>query len=128
MKNYKKGFTLVELLAVLTVLAIIALITVPTIVKVQEKAREDSRIVSIKEYGRLVEQAVLKWSVENKGKTSFPPYLSTYEIESDGEDISCDENMEITSNGDISLFNCYFVNSDDDDKYNYIKGKVNKVE
>lgn len=40
----KKGFTLVELLAVIAILAVIALISVPTIANVIRESREDSYV------------------------------------------------------------------------------------
>ena len=59
MKNNKKGFTLVELLAVIVILAIILLVAVPNILGVIEEARKDSFVSSTKmiikaaEYDRL---------------------------------------------------------------------------
>ena len=42
MKNNKKGFTLVELLAVIVVLAIIILIAMPSVMSAMDKARRNA--------------------------------------------------------------------------------------
>ena len=45
-----KGLTLIELLAVIVVLGIIALIVVPNVLRIVNKSRMDSAVVSAKEY------------------------------------------------------------------------------
>lgn len=60
MKNNKKGFTLVELLAVIVILAIIALIATPIILNVIDDARKNSARNSA--YGYI--DAVEKWSAQ----------------------------------------------------------------
>ena len=47
MKN-KKGFTLVELLAVIAILAILAIIALPNIIKLYEKAKKDAFLTEVK--------------------------------------------------------------------------------
>ena len=55
----KKGFTLVELLAVIVILAIIALITLPLITGVVEKARKGSAVSSAYGYVDAVEKYMM---------------------------------------------------------------------
>ena len=57
MRN-KKGFTLVELLAVIVLLAIIALIIVQSVTGIIRKAREDTDDVNITRYLRYVDSAL----------------------------------------------------------------------
>lgn len=57
MKNNKKGFTLVELLAVIVILAIIALIATPIILNVIDNAKEGSAKNSAYGYIDAVEKA-----------------------------------------------------------------------
>lgn len=56
-KNNKKGFTLVELLAVIVVLALIMVLTVPTILTQMENAQKKSFIVFS---GRVINKAIEK--------------------------------------------------------------------
>ena len=54
----KKGYTLIELLAVMVVLAIVAVIAVPVILNVVEKARKQAAIASAKGYIEAIENEV----------------------------------------------------------------------
>ncbi len=56
-KNNKKGFTLVELLAVIVVLAIIILIAMPAVLSSMEKARKNSFAVEANEIIRAAQTA-----------------------------------------------------------------------
>ena len=58
MKN-KKGFTLVELLAVLVILALIALITVPTILGMISDSAEQSDKRTIEGYANAITNAIV---------------------------------------------------------------------
>ena len=67
----KKGFTLVELLAVLVILAILASVTTIAVIKIINNSRKELYDDQIK----LIEKAADKWSVDNTdliGKTT--PY------------------------------------------------------
>ena len=59
MKNNKKGFTLVELLAVIVILAIIALIATPIILNVIDSARKNAAINSAYGYMEAIEKSVV---------------------------------------------------------------------
>lgn len=61
MKKNKKGFTLVELLAVIVVLAIIMIIAVPNVLDAMENARKSAFVT----YGqRIIETAQTKYSTK----------------------------------------------------------------
>jgi type IV pilus assembly protein PilA len=62
MKNKKKGFTLVELLAVIVILAIILAIAVPNVLGIINKSRNDSFISTAK---MIVSAAKLKASTDS---------------------------------------------------------------
>lgn len=81
MKNNKKGFTLVELLAVIVILAIIALIATPIILNVIDNAKEESAKNSA--YGYI--DAVEKANAQQILKESNISVLSgTYNISANG--------------------------------------------
>lgn len=74
LKN-KKGFTLVELLAVIVILAIILAIAVPSITSVTNNARKDSLSASIKLIIKGIQYAVLQGSTVTTGSAISPaPY------------------------------------------------------
>ena len=57
----KKGFTLIELIAVLVILAILALIVTPLVMNIIRKARVSADKRSIDAYGRSVELAITSY-------------------------------------------------------------------
>lgn len=56
----KKGFTLVELLAVILILAIIALISTPIVLNVIKTSESSSSLISTNEYIRMVNNSIVK--------------------------------------------------------------------
>ncbi len=68
----KKGFTLVELLAVIVILAVVALIAVPLVTKLVADARQSSLKASISNYNSALEREIevgkLKDTVKVEGK------------------------------------------------------------
>ena len=69
----KRGFTLVELLAVIAVLAIISLIAIPSINTSIKKSREGAYLKQI----NIIETAAKKWGIEND---SLLPEIGSDEI------------------------------------------------
>lgn len=55
----KKGFTVVELLAVIVVIAILTLIAVPELVKVISSSKDSSKIETVKNYVKALEEKVV---------------------------------------------------------------------
>ena len=67
----KKGFTLVELLAVIVILSLLAIITSTVIFKLIKTSREDLYNDQIK----LIEKAAEKWTVDNTDLVGYTvPY------------------------------------------------------
>lgn len=93
----KKGFTLMELLAVIVILAIIALITIPTILSVLEKANESTILESAQLYLNAVEQSIMTKGMEDG--VIYTPDICI--IEPDGN-LICDrtESLEVVAKGE----------------------------
>ena len=72
MTKKKKGFTLIELVAVLVIMAIIALIVTPLVMNIIRKAKVSADKRSVDAYGRSVEQAITGYLMETG---SFPKDL-----------------------------------------------------
>ena len=70
LKN-KKGFTLVELLAVIVVLAIIILIAMPAVLSSMEKARKNSFAVEANEVIRAAQTAYADAVMQGKSGNTF---------------------------------------------------------
>jgi len=64
MKNNKKGFTLVELLAVIVILAVIILIAVTAIIPQMNKARKNAFIDEVAVYAQAAEKAYVANQME----------------------------------------------------------------
>ncbi len=81
MKN-KKGFTLVELLAVIAILAILVLIALPNILNLYRNARENVFVSDVQSIIRSAQQAYVTNSLINKSKTCFDSKSNPLDIES----------------------------------------------
>ena len=66
----KKGFTLVELLAVIVILALIALITIPMVLGTVDKSEDSADKRSAENYRRAVKNAIAKENLN--GNRVFP--------------------------------------------------------
>ena len=102
MNKNKKGFTLIELIAVLVILAIIALIVTPLVLNVIRKAKDSANKRSVDAYGRSVELALAKYVLDN-GDT--PSDLNELKVEYTGNKVECNI-KKITENGSIYLTEC----------------------
>ena len=80
----KKGFTLVELLAVLIVLAIISLIAVPIVSEIIDNAQTKTNHGNAKLYKKAIEKTVMSYSLEN----DFPNTTCTV---LDGGNLDCND-------------------------------------
>ena len=65
MSKNKKGFTLIELIAVLVILAILALIVTPLVLNIVRKAKDSANKRSVDAYGKSVELALAKYVLDN---------------------------------------------------------------
>ena len=115
----KKGFTLIELIAVLVILAILALIVTPLVMNIIRKARISADKRSIDAYGRSVELAIANYLLDNG---SFPTNISQLTIEYTGDEVVCSI-TNINSDSSIYLSDCT-VGGRDVEGYTYGSDKT----
>ena len=109
-KLRKRGFTLIELIAVLVIMAIIALIVTPLVMSIIRKAKISARKRSIDAYGRSVELAIASYLLDN-GKFPTNEQLPNLEIEYSGSTVVCNV-MSMKENGGLYLSECKVNNVD----------------
>ena len=102
MSKNKKGFTLIELIAVLVILAILALIVTPLVLNVIRKAKDSANKRSVDAYGKAMEIAIMGY-VMDTGDT--PNDLNELTVEYTGNEVKCNV-KKITENGSIYLSEC----------------------
>ena len=103
MKKYgKKGFTLIELIAVLVIMAIIALIATPLVMSIIRKARISADKRSIDAYGRSIELAIAGYLLDT-GK--FPTSVEQLTIEYSGNQVVC-STTQINTDSSVYLAGC----------------------
>ena len=110
----KKGFTLIELIAVLVIMAIIALIATPLVMSIIRSARISADKRSIDAYGRSVELAIAGYLLDT-GK--FPTEVSQLTIEYSGNKVEC-TTTQINPDSSVYLSNCK-VNNREVSNYTY---------
>ena len=101
-KNKRKGFTLIELIAVLVILAILALIVTPLVMNIIRKARISADKRSIDAYGRSVEYAIATYLLDN-GR--FPTSIEELTIEYTGDEVVC-STSKLNSDSSVYLAGC----------------------
>ena len=101
-KKNKKGFTLIELVAVLVIMAIIALIVTPLVMNIIRKARISADKRSVDAYGRSVELAIANYLLDNG---DFPTEISQLTIEYSGDRVEC-STTQLNSDSSIYLAGC----------------------
>ena len=102
MSKKKKGFTLIELIAVLVILAILALIVTPLVLNVIRKSKDSANKRSVDAYGKAMEIALMGY-VMDTGDT--PNDLNELTVEYTGNKVECNV-KKITENGSIYLTEC----------------------
>ena len=103
MKKFKKkGFTLIELIAVLVIMAILALIVTPLVMSIIKKAKVSSDRRSIDAYGRSIELAIAGYLLDNG---SFPTSIEQLTIEYSGEEVVC-STTQLNSDSSVYLAGC----------------------
>ena len=124
----KRGFTLVELLAVIVILALIALITAPVVLNVIESSRDKTYKRSIDLYGKAVEKAVAEYMMDHEreiGKVLTFNDIKKY-VKYEGNDVTCNV-VEIYTDKSVYLSECKintdtdYIKNDDNTPYTYGK-------
>ena len=119
----KRGFTLIELIAVLVIMAIIALIVTPLVMNIIRKAKISARKRSVDAYGRSVELAIASYLLDT-GTFPTNEQLPNLQIEYSGSNVVCNV-MAMKENGGLYLSECKVNNVDvkdsstDDGWYHY---------
>ena len=122
-KVKKRGFTLIELIAVLVIMAIIALIVTPLVMSIIRKAKISARKRSVDAYGRSVELAIASHLLDT-GTFPTNEQLPNLKIEYSGSNVVCNV-MAMKENGGLYLSECKVNNVDvkddstDDGWYHY---------
>ena len=103
MKKFKKkGFTLIEFIAILVIMAILALIVTPLVMNIIRKARISADKRSIDAYGRSIELAIAGYLLDT-GK--FPTEVSQLTIEYSGNKVEC-STTQINTDSSVYLAGC----------------------
>ena len=105
----KKGFTLVELIAVIIVLAIVALLATPVVINVINDSRESANLRSIEGYARAIKQEYYNQSMDGGTPTIDETFLSN--VETGGGSIVCEDILYNPDNG-VIMNKCKFDNND----------------
>lgn len=112
----KKGFTLVELLAVISIIAILVIIAMPNVLKLYNKAKEDLRIQTVRTYINEAKKFYLKEKLNNSNLLDGETNVID-EIKIDGKEV--DDGFVVVSNkGEIKVAleiegKCYKNNGDE---------------
>ena len=101
-KKNKKGFTLIELVAVLVIMAIIALIVTPLVMNIIRKAKIAADKRSVDAYGRSIELAIAGYLMDTG---TFPTSISELTIEYSGDEVVC-STTQLKSDSSIYLAGC----------------------
>ena len=100
--NKKKGFTLIELIAVLVIMAIIALIVTSLVMNIIRKARVAADKRSIDAYGRSIELAVAGYLLDHG---YFPTSVDQLTIEYSGSQVEC-STTQLNPDSSVYLTGC----------------------
>ena len=100
----KKGFTLVELLAVIIILAVISTIVVPIVLNIVNDSKKSTYESSIALYGKAVKQAILNYELDKKVTPTTFNQIKPY-LEFEGNNVECNTKI-IYDDGEIYLKDC----------------------
>ena len=98
----KKGFTLIELVAVLVIMAIIALIVTPLVMSIIRKAKTAADKRSVDAYGRSIELAIAGYLMDTG---TFPTSISQLTIEYSGDEVVC-STTQLNPDSSVYLTGC----------------------
>lgn len=97
----RKGFTLIELIAVLVIIAIIALSATVIVKNVVEQTRKNARKRNIDMYGRAIELAASEYLLDTGSKADD---INLLNIKYSGSDVSCD--VKVVYQNNVFLSKC----------------------
>ena len=109
-KLRKRGFTLIELIAVLVIMAIIAHIVIPLVMSIIRKVKISARKRSVDAYGRSVELAIASYLMDT-GTFPTNEQLPNLQVEYSGSTVVCNV-MSMKENGGLYLSECKVNNID----------------
>ena len=119
----KKGFTLVELLAVIVILAIITLIATPIILNIINASKEESNQRSVEMYAEALKSSIAKYQLDGRKLEVSELYTENGKDYKDTElkvkydgNVVC-EIIEVSSDGNVYLDRCKVNNSKNEYKY-----------
>ena len=98
----KKGFTLIELVAVLVIMAIIALIVTPLVLNIIRKVRISADKRSVDAYGRSIEYAIATYLLDTG---NFPTSIGELTIEYSGDEVVC-STTQLNPDSSVYLTGC----------------------
>ena len=98
----RKGFTLIELIAVIVILGILALVVVPLVLNIIRRAKDSTNKRSVDGYGRAVDLAMANYLVQH---LTYPDSFEQLEIEYKGSKVECNINR-INPDDTIYLSEC----------------------
>lgn len=104
----KKGFTLVELLAVIAILAILVLIAVPNVVSLLNQSKINSFLMETKSLVKIAQEKYTASKVENVSSLSFsncPKYKN--DIKLDTTTNGTKYYIELTPQGEVSFLGAW---------------------
>ena len=94
----RKGFTLIELIAVLVILAMLTLIVTPLVLNIIRKAKITADRRSVDAYGKSIELAIASYILEHE---EFPKSIDDLNIEYKGKKVECEK---IEMDDDLNVF------------------------
>ena len=102
MSKNKKGFTLIELIAVLVIMAVIALIVIPLVLNVVRKAKDSANKRSVDAYGKSIDLAVAAYLMDTG---DFPTSVDQLTIEYSGKEVVCGVSL-LNEDSSVYLSEC----------------------
>ena len=99
----KKGFTLMELLAVIVILAIISLIAVPVVLKIISDAKDASNMRSAEKYLEASELAITRKNLETKVSDGACSIQANSNLDCDGIEIEVEIKGTTPTSGVINF-------------------------
>ena len=121
----RRGFTLVELLAVIVILALIALITAPIVLSTIQNSQVKTYRRSIELYGKAFEKAIAEYYLDHERDSITDLTFDDVKdyIKYEGNDVYCDI-KKVNSDKTIYISKCKINNEteyvmDGDNYYSY---------